>query len=189
MKTLRRTLLTAGLFLLGNMAVFASEADLAIPDLHRGAPYTMLGGITPFNLLFYGALVICGTLGISLFLRHQIKKIKAHESMLKVAETIFQTCRTYLLQQGKFLVTLFIFIAVAMAFYFLVLKGQSIGVLAQVLLFSVVGMAGSYTVACIPCREAMGCGKHSAACWYERRTLPHIARTCYDGYHSSVCSA
>src|SRR5512136_465839 len=128
-------------------AGFASEADLAIPDLHKGAPYTLLGGIRPWYLLFYGACVIAGTLGISLFLRHQVKKLRAHESMLKVAETIFQTCRTYLIQQGKFLVMLFIFIAACMTFYFLALKGEGISTLLLVLLFSVVGMGGSYAVA------------------------------------------
>lgn len=147
MKTLKKMLLVPGLVLLNTLAVFASEADLAIPDLHHGAPYTMLGGISPFNLLLYGAFIICGTLGISLFLRHQIKKIRAHESTLNVAEIIFQTCRTYLIQQGKFLLMLFVFIAIAMGFYFIVLKGQGVAVLLQVLLFSVIGMAGSYTVA------------------------------------------
>jgi K(+)-stimulated pyrophosphate-energized sodium pump len=127
--------------------VFASEADLAIPDLHKGAPYTLLGGIKPWDLLFYGACIIAGTLGISLFLRHQVKKLRAHDSMLKVAEIIFQTCRTYLIQQGKFLVMLWIFIAVCMSFYFLALKGQGIPTLFLVLLFSVVGMGGSYLVA------------------------------------------
>ena len=129
------------------LTVFASEADLAIPDLHKGAAYTLLGGIKPWDLLFYSACVIAGTLGISLFLRHQVKKMRAHESMLKVAEIIFQTCRTYLIQQGKFLVMPFIFIAVAMSFYFLALKGEGVPTLLLVLLFSVVGMAGSYCVA------------------------------------------
>ncbi len=147
MNILKRLSLLSGFILLTAMQVFASEADLAIPDLHHGAPYTKLGGITPFNLLFYGALIICGTLGISLFLRHQVKKQKAHESMLKVAEIIYQTCRTYLIQQGKFLIMLFIFIALAMTFYFIVLQGQGAGVLLQVLGFSVVGMGGSYIVA------------------------------------------
>ncbi|MGZ3525607.1 MAG: sodium-translocating pyrophosphatase, partial [Thermodesulfobacteriota bacterium] len=129
------------------LAAFASEADLAIPDLHKGAPYTLLGGIRPWYLLFYGACIIAGTLGISLFLRHQVKKLRAHESRLKVAEIIFQTCRTYLIQQGKFLVLLFCFIAAAMTFYFLALKGEGVPTLLLVLLFSVVGMGGSYAVA------------------------------------------
>jgi K(+)-stimulated pyrophosphate-energized sodium pump len=144
---LKLMLLMVVLYLLIPLVGFASEADLAIPDLHKGAPYTMLGGIRPWDLLFYGACIIAGTLGISLFLRRQVKKLRAHESMLKVAETIFQTCRTYLIQQGKFLGMLFIFIAVAMSFYFLALKGEGAPTLLLVLLFSVVGMAGSYSVA------------------------------------------
>src|SRR3989338_8123381 len=135
------------MFLLVPLAVLASEADLAIPDLHKGAPYTLLGGINPWDLLFYGAWIIAGTLGISLYLRYQIKKLPAHESMLDVSETIYQTCRTYLLQQGKFLLLLFLFIAVAMIFYFLVLKAQGLSTLLLVLLFSIIGMLGSYSVA------------------------------------------
>jgi K(+)-stimulated pyrophosphate-energized sodium pump len=146
LKVFKRILLSAA-FLLPAVTVFASEADLAIPDLHAGS-YTLFGTtITAWQLLFYGALVICGTLGISLFQFFMIKKEKAHDSMLKVAEIIYQTCRTYLLQQGKFLLMLFAFIAVAMAFYFLVMKGEQVPVLAQILLFSVIGMGGSYTVA------------------------------------------
>lgn len=135
------------LYLLMPLALLASEADLAIPDLHKGAPYTLLGGIKPWDLLFYGACVIAGTLGISLFLRYQVKKIRAHESVLHVSDIIYQTCRTYLIQQGKFLIYLFLFIAAAMTFYFLALKGETIPTLLLVLLFSVVGIGGSYAVA------------------------------------------
>ncbi|HOD13079.1 MAG: sodium-translocating pyrophosphatase [Spirochaetes bacterium] len=146
MKVLKR-LFFSGLILSLATQVFASEADLAIPDLHAGS-YTLFGvTITAWQLLFYGALVICGTLGISLFQFFMIKKEKAHVSMLKVAEIIYQTCRTYLLQQGKFLLMLFAFIAVAMAFYFIVMKGEAVPVLLQILLFSVIGMGGSYSVA------------------------------------------
>src|SRR5512147_766272 len=123
---LKRIFLMVAGYLFVPLTVFASEADLAIPDLHKGAPYTLLGGIRPWDLLFYGACIIAGTLGISLYLRHQVKKIRAHESMLKVAEIIYQTCRAYLIQQGKFLAMLWIFIAVCMAFYFLALKGEAL---------------------------------------------------------------
>jgi len=147
MKKFMQWLLLLAIFQLLTLPVWAGEADLAIPDLHKGAPYTKLGGITPWNLLFYGALVITGTLGISLYLRHQIKKLQAHDSMLKVAETIFQTCRTYLIQQGKFLLMLFAFIALAMTVYFLFLKGETVPTLLLVLLFAIIGMGGSYAVA------------------------------------------
>jgi K(+)-stimulated pyrophosphate-energized sodium pump len=97
----------------------ASEADLAIPDLHAGR-FNLFGTeVSAWTLLFSGALVICGTLGISLYLRTQIHKLPAHKSMLDVAETIFQTCKTYLIQQGRFLLMLFVLIAVAISFYLL----------------------------------------------------------------------
>jgi len=104
-------ILTAILSLTAATAVHASEADLAIPDLHKGR-FDSLGGISAWNLLFYGSFVILGTLGISLTLRAQIYKLPAHKSMLDIAEIIFQTCKTYLIQQGKFLLMLFVLIYV-----------------------------------------------------------------------------
>jgi K(+)-stimulated pyrophosphate-energized sodium pump len=125
----------------------ASDADLAIPDLHQGH-FTILGGeISAWNLLFYGSFVIAGTLGISLYLMSQIRKLPAHKSMLDVAAVIFATCKTYLIQQGKFLLMLFAIIAAAMCYYFIGLKGQPPSTALIVLLFSVVGMGGSYAVA------------------------------------------
>jgi K(+)-stimulated pyrophosphate-energized sodium pump len=97
-------------------SVRASEADLAIPNLHAGR-FDTLGGISAWSLLFWGAWVICGTLGISLYLRTQIHRLPAHRSMLNVADTIYTTCKTYLLQQGKFLLMLFAIIAIAIAYY------------------------------------------------------------------------
>ncbi|MBS0209483.1 MAG: sodium-translocating pyrophosphatase [Planctomycetes bacterium] len=142
-------------------ASFAGEADLAIPDLHAGRFFTSPGdpnsGISAWNLLLYGAFVICGTLGISLFLRKQIHALPAHKSMLDVAEVIFQTCKTYLLQQGKFLLMLWALIACAMTYYLLGFSHEEgppkpgaispLTTVALVLLFSVVGMGGSFWVA------------------------------------------
>ncbi len=127
--------------------LFASEADLAIPDLHAGHFNIFGNAISGWWLLLYGACVIVGTLGISLFLRAQIKGLPAHKSQLDIAEVIFQTCKTYLIQQGKFLLILFALIAAAMTYYFLGLKGEKIDTVLLVLLFSVVGMVGSYWVA------------------------------------------
>ena len=138
------TLLTFGV--LGG-AAYAGEADLAIPDLHKGTFHLFGYTITAWNLLFDGALVIAGTLGISLYLRGQIKKLPAHRSMLDVAEVIFQTCKTYLIQQGKFLVMLWVIIASAMTYYFMGLQGETAKTAMLVLFFSVVGMGGSYAVA------------------------------------------
>ncbi|HTU89543.1 MAG TPA: sodium-translocating pyrophosphatase [Gemmataceae bacterium] len=96
----------------------ASEADLAIPDLHAGS-FASLGGISAWWLLFGGAWVIVGTLSISLYLRTQIHRLPAHRSMLNVADTIYATCKTYLIQQGKFLLMLFVLIACAIGYYLL----------------------------------------------------------------------
>jgi len=134
-------------WLVSGSAALASEANLAIPDLHEGK-FTIAGQtISAWNLLFGGAWVILGTLGISLYLRNQIKNLPAHESMLGIAEIIFQTCKTYLIQQGKFLAMLFAIIASAMAYYFLALQGESLKNTLLVLGFSVVGIIGSYWVA------------------------------------------
>ncbi len=155
-------LLAAGLALLALASpALASEASLAIPDLHEGKFIIFGQSITAWNLLFYGAMVITGTLGISLYLRTQIRALPAHKSMLNIAEIIFQTCRTYLIQQGKFLLMLFVLIAVAMAYYLMGFTHEPahgapgtpaahlspLVTTLLVLLFTVVGMGGSYWVA------------------------------------------
>lgn len=139
--------LSSLLVLLTSSIASASEANLAIPDLDKGKFNIAGHDISGWYLLFYGSFVITGTLGISLYLRGQVKKLPAHKSMLNVAEIIFQTCKTYLIQQGKFLLMLFALIGAAMTYYFKVLEGESFGTVGQVLLFSIIGMAGSYWVA------------------------------------------
>ncbi|HEV3236302.1 MAG TPA: sodium/proton-translocating pyrophosphatase, partial [Gemmataceae bacterium] len=139
----------------------ASEADLAIPNLWENGRFDSLGGITPGSLLFWGSFVILGTLGISLYQLWQIHKQPAHKSMLDISEIIFQTCKTYLIQQGKFLLLLFCFIAVAMGVYLLGFNHEDnagkeaaaaarfspVVTLVIVLIFALVGMGGSYAVA------------------------------------------
>jgi K(+)-stimulated pyrophosphate-energized sodium pump len=147
MKQMKRAVLVLIAALFSSGSLFASESDILIPDLHDGQ-FNIFGHvIKAWDFLFNGALVICFTLGISLWLFSQIKKLRAHDSMLKVSETIYQTCRTYLLQQGKFLLMLFALITLVMSYYFLGLQGKSVVVLLQVLFFSILGMGGSYAVA------------------------------------------
>jgi K(+)-stimulated pyrophosphate-energized sodium pump len=152
-----------GVLLLAATTVQASESDLAIPDLHEGKFVIFGVHVTAWQLLFWGAWVIAGTLSISLYLRTQISRLPAHRSMLNVAEIIYATCKTYLIQQGKFLLMLFVLIACAISYYLL---GSGHGgeqpatpeagaataispavTLLLVLLFAVVGMGGSYAVA------------------------------------------
>jgi K(+)-stimulated pyrophosphate-energized sodium pump len=163
----RRTRWTGVATLLGALAALlltttsarAGDADLAIPDLHDGT-FTSLGGISAWLLLFIGAWVIVGTLSISLYLRTQIHRLPAHKSMLDVADIIYETCKTYLIQQGKFLLMLFVLIACAISYYLLGFGHETdpnksaaadqispVTTLILVLFFAVVGMGGSYAVA------------------------------------------
>lgn len=114
-KRLLPILLAMLVLLIAAGSAHASEADLAIPDLDKKVFFG--NTVSAWSVLFWGALVICGTLGISLYLRAQIYKQPAHRSMLNVSETIFQTCKTYLIQQGKFLLMLFVLIAAAITYY------------------------------------------------------------------------
>jgi K(+)-stimulated pyrophosphate-energized sodium pump len=144
--------------LVSGPAVHASEADLAIPNLDVKVFFN--NTVSAWNLLFCGALVICGTLGISLYLRTQIHKLPAHKSMLDISEIIFQTCKTYLIQQGKFLLMLFVLIGAAISYYLWTSAQHApppkagepeamnpVTTIVLVLLFAVVGMGGSYWVA------------------------------------------
>lgn len=122
--------------LLPGMA-FASEADLKIPVLESWQS----------GLLYFGIVVcILGMLfGLYQFLK--VKKIKAHKSMLDVSNTIFETCKTYLIQQGKFLLILFVIIGACIAFYFGFLQSKGIGDVLFILMWTVIGILGSYGVA------------------------------------------
>lgn len=154
----RLLLVTLGVWLLAGASALAGEADLAIPDLWEHGTFHIAGREIPAGtLLFWGSFVIVGTLGISLYQLYQIKKQPAHKSMLDVAEVIFQTCKTYLIQQGKFLLMLFVLIGGALCYYYLGLEHTHEGVpipmdkkfitVLYVLFFAVVGMGGSYLVA------------------------------------------
>ncbi len=146
MKKLWTKLLFLAACFLNSSVAWASEADLKIPDLHEGQ-FQFFGGLTGYQILLYGAIVILGTVGVSLYQFVKIKALPAHKSMLDVADTIFQTCKTYLAQQAKFLSILFVIIAAAMSYYFIGLQHETARTLTLVLLFSVVGIAGSTLVA------------------------------------------
>ena len=116
---------------------YASEADLAIPQLSSSQNSLLMVGM--------GVCVLGMLFGFYQF--NKVKKIRAHQSMLNVANTIYETCKTYLIQQGKFLALLFAFIGVCIAFYFGVLEGKGVGGVAMILSWSIIGILGSYGVA------------------------------------------
>ncbi len=120
------------------------EADLTLPDLGQVA---FLGGISGRALLAWATLVCVFGLAFGLVSFIQLKRGAVHASMREVSELIYTTCRAYLVQQGKFLMLLWAVIGVVMVTYFKVLSGYSWPRVGIVLLFSLVGMAGSYAVA------------------------------------------
>jgi K(+)-stimulated pyrophosphate-energized sodium pump len=119
------------------------EASLKLPDLGQAS----FVGINGRTLLMAG-LVIC-VLGLvfGLVIYTQLKALPVHQSMLEISELIYETCKTYLINQGKFLLILEIFIGIIMAFYFGVLQHFEAIKVVIILLFSLIGIGGSYGVA------------------------------------------
>ena len=136
--------LLLALLAFGPLMSMAGEADLVIPD-----------GIKDQTILYWGFLITIAGLMFGLYQFFKVKKIKAQQSMLDVADVIYQTGKTYLIQQGRFLAVLFVFIGAAVAFYFGYLSvdektGEHLfgipGVL-MILGWTILGILGSYSVA------------------------------------------
>lgn len=136
MKTLKRLSLIS--LLLGlPLLTLASEADLKIPTLSA----------TQNNILFGGFFICLLGLYFAYHRYQKIQKLPAHQSMLDVAALIFATCKTYLIQQGKFLLILFALIGACIAFYFGGLQHYAFGGVLLILAWTVIGILGSYGVA------------------------------------------
>lgn len=99
------------------------------------------------KILYWGFLIVVLGLLFGFWQFNNVRKLKAHNSMLEIGNVIFKTCSTYLKQQGKFLITLFAFIGAAIALYFGLLSHMSWGAVALILGWTVVGIIGSYGVA------------------------------------------
>ena len=123
------------------------EAHQVLPDLSTVSFFGMNG----HALLMIGLLACVGGLLFGLAIFVQLKNAPVHRSMLEISELIYETCKTYLITQGKFIMLLWVFIAVIISMYFgwlAPVPGKSIAVtLPIILLFSLVGIAGSYGVA------------------------------------------
>lgn len=120
------------------------EASLVLPDLSQ---VTTLGGVSGRALLGIGILVCLAGLAFGATTFARLRRLPVHSSMREVAELIYSTCRTYLTQQGRFLLVLWGFIAVVIVVYYRFLVGFAWGKVAVVIAFSLLGMAGSYAVA------------------------------------------
>ena len=132
---------------LGATSTFASEADIKIPDLSK-ISFNVLGHSVAGVHLMYAGLVVC-VIGL-IFGWVQYKQTDAmpvHKSMANVSQVIWETCKTYLWQQGKFLAILWALIGLCMVYYFGYLNHGSAGNVCMILLASVLGILGSYGVA------------------------------------------
>lgn len=140
----RRLGVLAGILCLGVQPAWASEADLIIPDL---TSVTFLNSVDGRTLLFYGmAVCVFGFIfGFIQFL--QIKNMRVHRSMQEVSELIYETCKTYLITQGKFILILQLLVGVIIVAYFSWLRHFSVDKVTLILLCSLIGIAGSYSVA------------------------------------------
>ena len=148
------------------------EANLDLPNLDSA---TFLGGIGGRNLLMFG-LVFC-VLGMifGLIIYNRLKHMAVHKSMLEVSELIYETCKTYLATQGKFLILLECFIGVIIVFYFGLLQGMAAYKVGVILLFSVIGISGSYSVAAFGMRVNTFANSRAAFASLRGKAYP-----CYD---------
>ena len=132
------------------------EANLTLPDLRT---VTFAGGMNGHTLLLFGLIVCALGMAFGIMNYAQLKRLPVHQAMREISELIYETCKTYLLQQGKFLIVLWIFISAIVLVYFgwlavtgvdaagQITRGFPPFKVAVILFFSLVGMAGSYSVA------------------------------------------
>ena len=119
------------------------EANLRLPDLSQ----VNFLGVDGHTLLFWGILFCIFGLAFGLTIYVRLKNLPVHRSMREISELIYETCKTYLVNQGKFLFLLWIFIAAVIVLYFGVLRHYDATRVAMILFFSIVGILGSYGVA------------------------------------------
>ncbi len=137
--------LPAALLLSSPLLAHAGESDIKIPDL--GTVSFLNGALSGTQVLWIG-LVVCA-LGVAYgwWQYLQTRALPVHRAMADVSQLIWETCKTYLWQQGKFLAALWVLIAACMIYYFGALEHKTAGNVAMILATSVLGILGSYGVA------------------------------------------
>ncbi|HEX8098502.1 MAG TPA: sodium-translocating pyrophosphatase, partial [Pyrinomonadaceae bacterium] len=150
------------------------EANLVLPDLSR---VKFVGGVDGHTLLLLG-LVICALgLGFGLMIFVQLKNLPVHRAMREISELIYETCKTYLITQGKFILILEVFIAAIIVLYFGWLSPPANPAVSVpiILLFSLVGIGGSYGVAWFGIRVNTFANSRTAFASLEGRPYPIYA--------------
>jgi K(+)-stimulated pyrophosphate-energized sodium pump len=131
------------LALLSISPAVASEANIKIPPLDQ----VKFGGLSGLTILYAGLVVCLVGVSFGLLQYTQTKSLPVHARMAAVSNIIWETCKTYLFQQGRFLVLLWVLIAACMGYYFFGLQHESFAHVLLVLFCSVLGIMGSYGVA------------------------------------------
>ena len=171
--------LTAGAITvaLGAAPVFAQaheggEASLKLPDL---STVKFVGGMDGHRLLLGGIVICLLGLGFGLSTFMNLKNLPVHKSMKEISELIYETCKTYLITQGKFILILEAFIAVVIILYFGVLSHETPGRVVIILAFSLLGIAGSYGVAWFGIRVNTFANSRTAFASLEGKPFPLYA--------------
>src|SRR5437879_3844054 len=120
------------------------EANLILPDLSQ---VTFFGGVDGHRLLLVGIFVCLLGLGFGMAIYMNLKKLPVHRAMREISELIYETCKTYLITQGKFILVLEVFIGVIIVLYFGMLQHLEAIRVVVILIFSLIGIGGSYGVA------------------------------------------
>jgi K(+)-stimulated pyrophosphate-energized sodium pump len=128
------------------LSAFAGEADIKLPDLSQ-VTFSGLGGMAGTTLMYAGIVICAIGAAFGMLQYKQTKALPVHESMARVSNTIWETCKTYLFTQGKFLAILWVLIAGCMLYYFMGLQHEGFSKVLLILLCSILGILGSYGVA------------------------------------------
>jgi K(+)-stimulated pyrophosphate-energized sodium pump len=148
------------------------EANLILPDLSQ---VQFAGGFNGRTLLMSGLLISLLGLGFGFSMANSLKNLPVHRSMLEISDLIYETCKTYLITQGKFILLLELFIGTIILLYFgVLLKFEAIKVVI-ILLFSLVGIAGSYGVAWFGIRVNTYANSRAAFASLEGKPFPCYA--------------
>src|SRR5712664_10984 len=153
------------------LAAGGGEASLVVPDLGT----VTFGAVSGRALLMWGLVVCALGLVFGTVIYRQLKNLPVHSSMREISELIYETCKTYLIAQGKFLLILEVFIGVIMVLYFgVLLKLDAVKVLI-ILLFSLIGIGGSYGVAWFGMRINTFANSRTAFASLEGKAFPVYA--------------
>jgi K(+)-stimulated pyrophosphate-energized sodium pump len=156
-------------------SALAAEASLVLPNLNDTALVSFVGGLSAWDLLSLGIWVSLAGLVFGAVIYGQIKRLPVHRSMAEVSELIYETCKTYMLTQGKFLVILQALTGVIIVGYFYFVQDLSVSDVAVILAFSVIGIAGSFAVAWFGIRINTFANSRTAFASLEAKPFPVYA--------------